>query len=366
MKICFIAPLAYPTLCGTNATYVTGPAVFQVLLAKELIKYDFDISFLTYDNGNPSIENINGIKVIKIKQQYLLAKIFVIWKALKIADSDIYYNSGGIAGIVSLFCRFNKKHFVLGMVTDAHVNKYSKEFGLIDRLTTNLDIYLAHNIITQSKSQQISLKEHFNKESVVFNSFMPLSNAVVTNKEKTTILWVGSMADVKQPELFLKLAHEIPQGNFKMIGGYAPSSDRQYTIYKHIKQASQEINNFEFLGYIPFSEITKYYEEAVMLVNTSKLEGFPNAFLQAWMNRAPVVSLNSDPDEIICKYKLGFHSKTFGQMIDDVNKLLIDEHTRNEMGLNGKLFVEKEHNTEKIMKQYIDMFNNIMIENNNK
>ena len=74
----------------------------------------------------------------------------------------------------------------------------------------------------------------------------------------------------------------------------------------------------------------------------------------------PVVSLHSDPDEIIGKYKLGFHSKTFQQLTEDVRTLLKDKQLREEMGRNGRKYVEKEHDITKVVPRYLEVFNRLL------
>lgn len=104
------------------------------------------------------------------------------------------------------------------------------------------------------------------------------------------------MAEVKQTELFAKLAEAIPEARFQMIGGSSGNHD----LYDIMKKCSKRISNFEYLDVIPFHKINEYFSKASILVNTSMFESFPNTFIQAWMNYVPVVSLNADPDDIIC------------------------------------------------------------------
>ena len=120
------------------------------------------------------------------------------------------------------------------------------------------------------------------------------------------------------------------------------------------------MQNIDFLGYIPFYEINEYFKQAAILVNTSKFEGYPNAFIQAWMNYTPTVGLNVDPDRIIQNKKLGFFSGTLDQMVSDVKTLLEDETLRNAMGKNARKYVEIEYDIRKIIKKYIVIFNEIL------
>jgi glycosyltransferase involved in cell wall biosynthesis len=199
------------------------------------------------------------------------------------------------------------------------------------------------------------LKKKFDKDSVLIKNHFPLIGRGILEKAKPAIvLWVGTMADTKQPELFPKLAEAIPEASFQMIGG--PSTD--LGPYKRAKECSKRILNLKFLGFI--QSIDEYFSRAAILVNTAKSEGFPYAFIQAWMNYTPVISLHSDPDGIIYKYNMGFHSKTFDQLVEDVKTLLNNEALREEMGVNGREYVEREHDITKIISKHIEVFRQVL------
>jgi len=372
-KICFVALGAYPLLAEEPPKNVIGPDVHQVLLAKELIKHDFKITFITYDEGGAPVEYINGIKVIKIYNiTYRLhiintvLKIFHIWNAIRKAKANIYIHAGGAAGAVSPFCRVVKKKYVYDIASDALVNKEiitkkNKEFTRskfnIGTFGNWLDIKLADAIIVQSEFQKKMLKKNFDKDSMTIKMPFPLSRQGMPDKAKPPIvLWVGAMAEVKQPELFVRLAKVMPDGRFQMLGG------GNQELYDRIRESSNRISNFEFLGVIPFDEINEYFSRASILVNTSMFEGFPHAFIQAWMHYVPVVSLNADPDEIICKCKMGIHSKTFNQLVEDVKTLLKDKQLREEMGKNGRHYVEREHDITKIINEHVEVFEQVLLD----
>ena len=374
-KICFVAPgltAIYSLLSGKNPERIGGPDVHLFLLIKELIEHDFNVSIIVHDEGGAPIEYINGIEVIKIHEDVYRSKIlnivielFRIWNAMRKAKAHIYFHRGGVPGAVSPFCRLTGRKFICSIASGALVDRELvtrkiKEFShsrfSLGTFGNWLDIKLADAIIVQNKFQRTMLKKKFGKDGLLIKTPFPLSRRGTPEKANPPIvLWVGAMAEVKQPELFVRLAEAIPEGRFQMIGGHSGNQE----LYDKIKENSKRISNFEFLGVIPFHEINDYFSRASILVNTSMFEGFPHAFIQAWMHYVPVISLNSDPDEIICRYNMGFHSKTFEQLVKDVKILLKDEKLREEMGVNGRKYVEREHDLTTIVGEYIKLFNRI-------
>jgi len=362
-KICFVDLGAYPLIVGKNTGYAGGASVQQVLLADELVKHNYEIIFITYKDGISRIEDIGFIKVIKVYKREdslkisLLKKSWHIWKSLREADADIYFHESGAPGIVSFFCFITGTKFVRYISSDAEVDEnMAKYISKIGRLGNWLDIKLADIVIAQSDFQQRELKKKFGIRSYIVKNAFPLSDQKIPEKSNPpTVLWVSTIREIKEPELFLKLAEAIPDGVFQMVGGI---DDTNPGLYNRIKNQAEAISNLKFLGFIPFHKIKDNFEKASIFVNTSKYEGFPNTFIQAWMHYVPVVSLNSDPDEIICKYKLAFHSSNFNQLVEDVRTLLNDIKLREHIGKNGKEYVETNHDIQKVVKKYIDIFEN--------
>ena len=362
LKICFVSLSSYPLLGEKGMEFIGGAENQLALLARELVKQDFEVSFITYGNGQEPVEDIDHIRVIKVYKREdvpdlnLITKAWHVWNALRKADADIYLERSGSPGIVSLFCCLRKKKSIFSIPSDREVMK--ERIALNNKLhialAHRLDIKLADVVVTQSEFQRRRLKENFARESITIKSLASkLYKQVPQKDDPPVILWVATMRHIKQPELFLELAKAIPEARFQMIGGPALGEERYFTS---VQEASGGIPNLDFLGFISRDRIDHYFAKASLLVNTSIIEGFSNTFLEAWAAYTPIVSLNADPDGIIYHHKLGFHSKSFDQMVHNVKTLLNDRGLREEMGRNGRSYVEREHDIKKIVVQYTALF----------
>lgn len=361
-KICIISLGAYPLLARKDIEVVGGAELQSTLLARELRKRDFDVSFIVCDFGQQSPEIIDDIRILKAYSAdapmgIRFSTVRLIWRALRQADADIYYGFRGVAGVVALYCLLRRKKLVIGIPSDMEVESERTNRISLYNWLWRFDLKRADCVITQTKYQQEMLKRSFGRNSVIIKAFHPVEGKLIEKSLPPIVLWVSTIRpEWKQPEVFLRLADAIPEGRFQMVGG--PSREQEF--YERIKAKARKIPNLDFVGFVPHHEITKYFEKASIFVNTSDVEGFPNTFLEAWSRYMPVVCLNIDPDEIICEHRLGFHSRTFDQMVLDVRQLLNDERLRQELGENGRRHVEQEHNLNTAIEQFVEVFNQLI------
>ena len=365
LKICFLSEYAYSLITGNGQT-VGGAELQMVNLSKELKKRSYDVSFVTFEKSNSSYELIEGIKVYNPFNNHVSGYTYLfphnLHKLLKILnkiDADVYIQraTSPLTGFMAFFARLKNKIFIYSASSDndVSINLVIKNIKDLKKLFYKFGVKHCDFLICQTNHQKNLLKETISKEGKVIKNIY-LSPKIEFNKKKVSqlkILWVGRISSEKRPEIFLKLAEKIPEFNFWMIG--APSKkDPEY--YKKIKEATSKINNLDFIGFVPHNKIERFYKESLLLINTSLGEGFPNTFLEAWGNYTPVVSLGFDPDEIICNNKLGFHSKNFDDLVKDTKLLIKNSRLRKEMGINGRKYIEKEHNVEKITNEYLTIF----------
>ena len=367
LKICFVSLNSYPLLLEKNLGYVGGAEVQQVELAKELKRRGYEISFIVYGKNLEDVENIDGIKVVStynrddVTNLSSLSKALCVWRKMKEVDADIYFHRAGCPGMTSTFGRFHKKKTINSISSDMEVTskfnfKKDNIRQILGKIGNWLDIKLSDIVVSQNLFQKSKLKNRHKVDSILIkNAFKIPSQADIVRRDDF-VLWVGTIRKVKQPSLFLKIAEHFPEHKFLMIGGVGESLE----LFEEIKNASNEIQNLQFEGFVTRDKIFDYYKKAILLVNTSKTEGFPNVFLEAWLCFLPVISLNVDPDGIISKYKLGYHSETFNRVINDIRNLLESKELRVEMGKNGWKYVETYHNIRSIVDRYEELFKHII------
>ena len=108
---------------------------------------------------------------------------------------------------------------------------------------------------------------------------------------------------------------------------------------------------------MPLEETTTLFEEAMVFVNTSHFEGFPNTFLQAAASGTPIVSWAVDPDGMLERYEMGYHAEQDWERFERcVRRLCADAALRAQMGENGRRYVEGYHHPSAIAKEYAELF----------
>ena len=209
----------------------------------------------------------------------------------------------------------------------------------------------------QNNNQKKKLWEEFKRKSYIIHSGHIPNKGRVIKDSSPIVLWLNSLSKRKQPELFIKLA-KLNQ-DLKCIfvmGGGTPGNPANATknYVQLLLNEIRKLNNFKYIGEVPFDESPSWYKRASIYVNTSKKsrEGYPNAFIQSWLAETPIVSLNVNPDNILTRHNIGFHSKNFNQLVEDVRFLINNSNIRGKMGKEARRFAEKEYDIKRIGDRY--------------
>lgn len=378
VKICFIDFYAYALFNPESKIVFGGSQVQLFLLAKELaLKENFEVFFLTDDQSGGEAETHHYIEVRKFLRStpvsrgpigailYLLSKLpqlkylpsFIsFFKALKDVDADIYVQraAGAETGIIALSSKILQKKFVYMVAHESDVSgEFIKNNGYRGKLF-NLGLKLADKIICQNQEQFDFLSKDLQKKSLIIKSAYPIE--AINNTNKDTILWVGRSENWKRPELFLKLAKDFPKESFTMI--LTPADANKY-LFDSISEEAKTLQNLKFIPGVPFEDVDPYFKQAKLFINTSEKEGFPNTFVQATKNGAPLASLNVNPDNIINRFDIGVFAKNNYEKLRLGIKQLLENKKIGLISKNAFYYAKENHNIEKISNQYEKLFSSI-------
>lgn len=362
IKICIISPFGYP-LYNKNCKkkFGGGAAVQLYLLSKEFAKSNlFDIEVITgkYIEKQPKIETFNNIKlysVLPIKgtiYNYFKA-IFIFFYYLLIINPDVIIQrvADATTGLCAFFSKIHKKRFIFSIGIDTDVNGISEK-GIKGKIYS-FGLESADLIIAQNKDQVVLLRNA--KPDKLHNIKIIRSGYEISNKKtgiKNYILWVGRAVNWKRPEMFLELSKKFPNENFYMICYL----ENDFDYWNNLKKRSLRINNLKFVPFVPFHKIDQIFQNAKLLINTSYYEGFPNAFIQAFKNSIPVVSMNVNPDNILEKFKVGFFcNDNFNELISSIKTLIREKKLYDSFCKRAFLYAKNNHDIEIIGNLWLDL-----------
>ncbi len=194
--------------------------------------------------------------------------------------------------------------------------------------------------LAQSKEQIERLSKGGFRPVLLRNSLQNITDAQTqTHEGKPLVLWVGSVKQWKRPELFFELARRCKDLECEFImAGELQDVQSEATLSK----AERELSNFRHVGFVPPEQIGKLYDKAHVLVSTSRAEGFPNTFTQAWLRGIPVLSLDVDPDGLLSRDGLGAVATDMNRLEHKLRELLADPSVRREIGIRASEFAKKE------------------------
>ena len=277
--------------------------------------------------------------------------IHQVLHSLKKMRPDFIYQRGASAltGIAAYYAKKNNCRLVFHIAHDRDVANmrvpFYRPYLYLEKKIAEYGIRNADAVIAQSNFQKGLLEQNYaRKDAAVILNWHPVPGNCKKKQNETNILWIANWKPIKQPEIFVQLAKALssmPNVNFKMIG----RTDRYARLAEEAKKAGIEV-----MGEVSNEKVNDLLDKGHILVNTSLQEGFSNTFIQAWMRKVPVISLQVDPDNIIKDKGLGFCSGRFQQLVKDTKKLIEDSELRQKMGNNARAYAIANHSLNNIDK----------------
>lgn len=275
---------------------------------------------------------------------------FAAWAA---ADADIYgiFGVSDLAATLAVFCRRHGKKMVLFLSTDTDLSPgyRARSFQTNDygsRAAWNHHALMSADlIVAQTRRQQALLAERFARQALVVPSPIDLriSATQMTGPAgglQNYVLWIGKSDTVKQPDLLVGIARACPELKFVMV-----LNNTDAGIFEAIRASAPA--NLSLIESFKPAEADDLFSRALVLVNTSRFEGFPNTYLQAGKHGIPVLSLNADPDGMLEEPRCGVCAHgSLPALTTALQRVAADTALHAEYSRNIRAYVHQHHDIE--------------------
>ena len=155
-------------------------------------------------------------------------------------------------------------------------------------------------VLVQHQGQK-RLADERGLRSMLFPNIVSSDVFMIEGKrDRKNVVIVGAITSRKSLHLLVPVVKKLSHIIFEFVG--APGDAAGGRIQDELKACSNVILH----GRLDRRKTLEKIAGAKVLLNTSRMEGFPNAFLEAWALGTPVISLFVDPGDQIKNNRLGY------------------------------------------------------------
>ncbi|MFP4474773.1 MAG: glycosyltransferase family 4 protein [Desulfatibacillaceae bacterium] len=397
MKICLVGLWAYslfdPSVTGTFG----GAEVRTWMLARGLSRMeDMEVAFVVSDHGQPERMTFDGVTVhahpgyrarsfggralasrfpgaaslarrlvrgTRAVADYLKAPP---WRTgsfpvpddharfLAKVGADVYCAPGAseITATIASWCKAAGRPFVLFIASDYDLAQWvhprslaANAYGTLGYVC-HYPIAAADLVVAQTEHQKRVLEQRFGRTALVVRNPMDLSIPQhLQDRPRRHVLWIGKSDMVKKPWIMADLARRFPDQPVVMV-----SNNTNPLVHARLEGGLPD--NVRLMESVPFAKAEELFAEALVLVNTSTHEGFPNTFLQAGKFGVPILSLAVDPDGYIERDRCGevAHGDPV-RLAQSLARILEDHELREGYGRNARDYVRTHHDLAMVAKR---------------
>lgn len=347
-----------------------GGAEIQVrYLHDACLAAGWEVHFIYEEKGKP-INPRNQVFLHPIKRKVLYkgcGKGWFLYKnqiqqALNKIQPDVIYTRLGNSwvGFAAQYAKAHGIRHIHALASDNDVEKrlghrpFYPFFSQIETYWMNDGLKNATRLIAQNEYQQTKAKLRFGQEAIIVNQMTPSVSEDTIQKDNSIlkVLWVANFKRTKQPELFVKavktLTETIDNVEFYMCGR-APKE------YERLMAEIEHIPHLHYLGPLSLEEVFDLMSKSHILVNTSEFEGFSNTFVQAWMRKMMVISMHSNPNEIITKQRIGMMAPDLETLISCLRQAISTPSDTFDMGEKAYTYAIENHSVENNINKILDL-----------
>ncbi len=416
-RICLVAFNAYPAVNPSGGGQVGGTETRAWLLARQLAKRPgLEVSLAVRTTEPVSPTSVAGVRIVARRDRlYRLRETVggfatrqsafpwikihrwspsLLWQIPRLAAARVCEARPADPRLpmpffeqidADLFCCFGNQSTAATAIASAHATGRPAVLCLGSDDDLNAD-YTPHSIrrtpygdlgstcffslqqadavCTQTPEQLTLLKDRFGRDGILVPNPIDLDEwdarstaplpAELSAGLGQFVLWMGRAELLhKRPQVLLEVARNCPELPFLML-----LNPRDPVVDIEIRRNAP--SNVRIVTQVPFPLMPALFLAALACINTSSLEGFPNAFLQASASRIPIVSLEVGRSFLEQSGAGIYVEGDIARAVKALRWISGSRETRNEFGERGRAFVEKHHAAEPVAMQFAEALRSIM------
>jgi glycosyltransferase involved in cell wall biosynthesis len=276
----------------------------------------------------------------------MLSRSADVWRTLSRANASVqlFRGANGQLGVGAAWARAHRRRTIFAGANNADLNldTFSGPRDPRRRMFT-AGLRMTDAMVVQTDVQIQLAGEHvpFAPAPEQINSFVAEAPAATAPGE--AFLWVSRLVDYKRPLLYADLAEAVPEAQFWMVA-IKTEDDSYADTLAELQRRSAVLDNFELLPQRSHGALQELIGQAVAMVNTSRYEGMPNAWLEGWARGIPALTLSFDPDDRIARHDLGIAAEgSWDAFVAGARRLWERHADRGELSSTVRAYVQDVH-----------------------
>ena len=337
-----------------------GAEKILIWLYKNLMTNGFKITICVLGSNSKNHFSVNNMNIVYLNKERLRTAFFEIYRLIKQQQPCIVFTSIYHLNIFSGFLKifFKKTNFI---VREANIYSERKKISNKSMMPKFLEKYFYKKldcIIFLSKEMKVDFENFFGckfKSSIINNPITTkhkLISKSISPDNKINFLNVGSLHEKKgHSRLISKFSFLNLDYSLKIYG----EGNLKNELNLKIKKLNL-VEKIKLMGL--FKDLNSIYKNSNFFIQSSFVEGFPNALLEALYFGIPCLVLKAPGghNEIIKDGFNGFIINEKDNFVEEIERLISHNWDRKAIKEN----VINRYSPEKTLSQYEKIFKNFL------